>query len=182
MQSSFDYEVSSATDATLKEWSIPPPNIASLSGVRETPFKVTSDLKFLLIEKASGPTELWPLDYTILRAFSSTPAFLTNGKDPAKYVDLNPWEFDELKQEIAQGVWNKINADANLRLMYQDLRDFTVLQRLFRVALETDAWKQFPIEKLADLTRATADSHKYVPTQRWENPLHGSLKPDFFSH
>src|SRR5207247_2629154 len=122
MQSSFDYEVSAATDAILKEWAIPPPKIESLSGVRETPFTVTSDLNFLRIENASGPSQLWPLDYTILRAFSSTPAFLTNGKDPAKYVDLNPWEFDELKPEITRRVWNKINADANLRLMYQDLK------------------------------------------------------------
>lgn len=182
MQSLFAPEVEAATDTTLKEWSIPMPSVESLSGVREVPFKVTSDVTFLDVPNANESiTQLWPLDYTILRAFSSKPTFLGSGQDPEKYVDLNPWEFEELKPEITQRVRNKIYADEKLRSTYQDLRNFTVLQRLFRVALETDAWKQFPLEKLVDLARTTADSYEYIPTQRWENPLHGSLKPDFIS-
>ncbi|HYJ89245.1 MAG TPA: hypothetical protein VEW46_24480 [Pyrinomonadaceae bacterium] len=145
------------------------------------PFSVTSDLSSVFVAPdAAQATRLWPLDFMILRAFSSRPEFLTNGQDPDTYADRNPWQFGELRGEIATKVSNKIDSDARIKAFYQDLRDFTLLQRLFRVVLENEVWKQFPIEKLVDLTKATAGSYEYVPTARWDNPSRGSLRPAVF--
>ena len=173
------YAMKEATPEKIKRWSAPPPSIQPLSGVRETSFTVDSDLNFLKPSTTSG--QLWPLDFTILHAFSSRPEFLPAGENADAYADRNPWQFFELNDEIASRVWQKIDSDLRSKSSYQDLRDFTVLQRLFRFALDGNVWSEFPIGKLVDLTRATAESYEFVPTARWNHPEYGSRKPELFA-
>ena len=168
-----------ATDDKITKWLTSPPDVESLSGVRETPFTVDADLYFLKPPTGQA-VQLWPLDFMIIRAFSSSPEFLPAGQDPATYADRNPWQFGELRTEIASKVWQRIDSDSRIKTSYQDLRDFTVLQRLFRLALEGDAWSEFPIEKLVTLTESTAGSYVFVPTARWHHSKYGSRKPELF--
>jgi hypothetical protein len=172
-------ELPSITKEKIKDWVVWPPSLHTLSGVRERSFSVTSDLSWLNPEAGNQPhAQLWPLDYTILQSFSSSPKFMNGGEDPAKYSDRNPWEFDELKPLIEEKVWRRIDSDPQLRSTYQDLREFTVLQRLFRIALDDSSWKNFPIEKLVGLTNATAQYYRYEPTNRWESRRQLTVRPN----
>jgi len=53
--------------------------------------------------------------------------------------------------------------------LLQRLKDFTVLQRLFRLAFNGQLGEEFPVEKLVDLARQTHTPGPPCPTPRWLN-------------
>ncbi|MDT5063349.1 MAG: hypothetical protein QOH63_3808 [Acidobacteriota bacterium] len=112
-------------------------------------------------------------------AFPLSPAFLPQGEDPAVYTDQNPWDFPELKEAIAQDVLAGLQAKPAQKAIFTKLREFTILQRLFRVALEGKLGERFPVEKLIGLTEATSGSVVYTRTPRW-TPRSGMLELSFF--
>lgn len=137
------------------------------SGVRERKFRLTEDLAFLRPAGKDGlDGTLWPLDFIIQIAFTSPVVEPPKGQSADEYVDENPLEFREIQPKIAQQVWAGIQR-GKLEPMFEDLRNFTILQRLFRQVLAGRMGADFPLEKLGSLTRATAGSVPYSHTRRW---------------
>ncbi len=86
----------------------------------------------------------------------------------SEVIDLNiyiwtypPYSISQAKNAVDRGI-------------FEDMREFAVLQRLFRVALEGGLGQYFPIDKLPVLAEQTAGSVKYHRTLRW-NARSGSL-------
>jgi hypothetical protein len=180
IQSEVSVAIRSADNLTLTKWIAAPPQTINWSGVRELPFSVDSQLSFLSpISGTSPAAQLWPLEFMLQTAFPSPPTFLPEGEDPAIYTDQDPWDFPELKEAIAQDVWAGLRAKPAQKAIFTKLRDFTILQRLFRVALEGRLGERFPVEKLIGLTQATSGSIVYTRTPRW-TPKSGMLELSFF--
>jgi hypothetical protein len=136
------------------------------SGVRERTYRVTSDLGFLRAPSdTSLEARLWPFDFIVQIAFTSAPVNLP-AKEQERYVDERPIDFVDIHPRIAELVAAGIDRDG-LRSAFEDLRAFTVLQRLFRTALHGHLGNDFPLEQLSRLTAATAGEIPYVHTSRW---------------
>ena len=177
-------EVSAATrsadSSTLRRWTAAPPETINWSGVRELPFSIDSQLSFLSPASGTSPAaQLWPLEFMLQTAFPSPPAFLPEGEDPAIYTDQEPWDFPELKGVIAQDVVAGLRAAPTKKAIFAEMREFVILQRLFRVALEGKLGERFPVEKLINLIEATGGSIVYTRTPRW-TPKTGALEFQFF--
>ena len=175
----FDKSISSGDGERLSRWLIPPATFDPWSGVRERKFRINSDLDFLKAPVGTGPEDsLWPFDFIVQIAFTS-PAINLPANQQEEYIDKNPIEFDEIKPEITKlvsiGVVNN-----NLRTIFEELRGFTVLQRLFRLALKGNLGDQFPLAKLGALTAVTAGDIPYVHTLRWNGSLANQLTSAFY--
>jgi len=143
------------------------PEFIPWSGVRERKFRLSDDLSFLRPPTGKQLNDrLWPLDFMIQVAFTSPPLEVPEGISPGEYQDENPLEFQQIQPKIAALVWAGIQ-QRQLEPMFRELRDFTVLQRLFRVALSGNLGPNFPTERLGALTRATAGGIPYLHTPRW---------------
>jgi hypothetical protein len=157
------------TEETHKVWLEPPPELAWRSIAEELPYRTDARLSFLREAGAAAPAErLWPFQFRYELAFPFEAPF-KNAADTSDAYRA-PWEFAELRGLIAEKVWGGVEADAELRALYKRVRDFTVLQRLFRASLEGGLGQRFPVEKLVLLTRATAGSLAAVQTPRWDDP------------
>ena len=132
------------------------------SGVRERPFQLDRDLSFVRDRKGADPL-LHPFRFMVQLAFT-TPAI--GAANPDDYVDEHPLEFDEVQGQIEDLVRSGVAARGQAP-MFDSLRSFTLLQRLFRVLLEGQGGAAFPVGKLAGLEAATAGSVRYVHTRRW---------------
>ncbi len=155
-------------------WYYPPPEFQIWSGVRELPYTVDGDLRFL----QPPPEEAtWPLQFMLQVAFTSEPGFLADEKGAENYVDQDPWEFPELKEFIGLSVMKGITQNPQDAKIFAEVREFTVLQRLFRAALDGKLGPNFPTEKLIDLTKVAQQQSAYqaVRTPRW-NHRPGSLE------
>jgi hypothetical protein len=68
------------------------------------------------------------------------------------FVDITegwePWRFPLLDAAIKRVVAQGIEGDANARAVFATIRDFTVLQRMFRLALSGDLGTSFPLDQL----------------------------------
>jgi hypothetical protein len=157
-----------ASEDTLKGWLKPPPTLSWRSIAEELPYRVDPDLSLLNSAGDAGPAErLWPFQFRYEIAFPADAPYRANYGASDGY--RTPWEFAALRGAIAEKVWNGVDADAGLRSLYKRVRDFTVLQRLFRASLEGGLGQRFPVEKLVLLTRATAGSLANVATPRWDD-------------
>lgn len=154
-------------------WQEPPSDFQIWSGVRERPYQLDSDLKFL---ERPAADSLWPFDFML------QTAFVSNRDDSEEELDADPWEFPLLKDEIQSAV-AKGGAQTQHREILNDLREFAVLQRLFRVALSGNLGSNFPVTKLAhlaqDLEVPEKPSSDYR-TMRW-NVRPGLLELQFAS-
>jgi hypothetical protein len=165
LSETFSANASYATDDTLQDWLKPPPDLAPRSIAEEQPYQVDASLSFLKHVGTASPAEqLWPFQFRYEIAFPSNAPYRNISDTSDAY--RTPWEFATLRGPIADKVWGGVKADADLRSLYQRVRDFTVLQRLFRTSLEGGLGHRFPVEKLVLLTRATAGSLVTVKTPR----------------
>jgi hypothetical protein len=157
------------TETTQEGWlEQPSPELAWRSIAEELPYQTDARLSFLRDAGAAAPAErLWPFQFRYEVAFPVDAPFksVTDTSDAYRA----PWEFAELRGPIAEKVWGGVEADAELRALYKRVRDFTVLQRLFRASLEGGLGRRFPVEKLVLLTRSTAGSLTAVQTPRWDD-------------
>jgi hypothetical protein len=152
----------------LRTWSYEPASIEPWSGVRERDYQITNDLGFLQPpEGATLADRLWPFDFMVQIAFTS-PAVNLPEKEQEVYVDRQPVEFTQIQDKIARLVDDGIHRD-HFDSQFKDLRDFAVLQRLFRAALNGNFGDKFPTLKLAQLTKDTADEAPYFHTRRWNS-------------
>jgi hypothetical protein len=153
-------------------WYAPPPEHQFWSGVREQPFDLDENLQFLRASSTPAPhSRLWLFEFMLQVAFTSSPAFLPAGQSAEDYTDDTPWEFPQLKSYLNDTVARGV-ADSKSQDILEKMRDFVVLQRLFRVALAERMGPHFPIERLEELARATAPRVASARTPRW-NPRPG---------
>jgi hypothetical protein len=152
-----------ASDKTMDNWFKPPPHLSPRSIAEELPYPSDNELSFLKHESSGSAAEkLWPFQFRYEFAF---PAKAPDGSEPAS-SSRKPWEFVQLRNLVANKVSVGVEADAELRPLYKRIRDFTVLQRLFRTTLEGKLGDDFPIEKLTMLMTATRGSVATLQTPR----------------
>lgn len=131
------------------------------SGVRESSYTVDAKLNFLKIA-AHQNDPLWPLDFIIQavpQSIGASEATIKEGWDPWEF----PWIADELRSLVAEQVQSDISAQVVLR----DMQEFTILQRLFRLAFGGHLGYEFPVSKLPDLQSMSRDSVRVVRHERW---------------
>ena len=170
----------SASKDEKGSWTAPAPTFQIWSGVRELPFRLDRNLAFLTGDGKSKADSLWPMDFMLQVAFTSAPALGGSDARSMEYTDTKPFEFPQLHEGVRRRIAQEVNhpgPDSTTKY-YADLRNFVLLQRIFRVALSGKLGPQFPIEKLASLTSATAGGIPYCHTPRW-NPRPGVLEVSF---
>jgi len=142
------------------------PSYSTLYHVRELPFTLDAELKFL--QPTGGAQDvLGPFDFLAVIGFSSAPLGMS-AEQAETAIDTTPWEFPSLKPLIRQEVLRFIEKQPAVRQELADLVEFTMAQRLFRVALNERLGLQFPIARLSSLGEAlAAGARSDVPTARW---------------
>lgn len=138
--------ISSTDDPT---WLYPPPKTTEWSGVREREYTIDEDLNFLLANKHD---ELWPFRFMVQTVFTSEPDFASEREN---YSDSNPWEFNDVNKLLMDSIKSRLSEKPELKSIISDMKEFTILQRLFRLALNEKLGKNFPLEKLATLAKET---------------------------
>lgn len=142
------------------------------SGVREMPYSVDGELSFLRPAAGQNPN-LFPLDF--IRQIVYVPSSFSSEEDSAEEsVDENPWEFPQLQRThaIEELVWKGIRSNQADRRVFERMRDFTTLQRLFRAMVSGQLGYDFPVEKLHVLAYGTRSAVREIETPTWNyNPL-----------
>lgn len=158
------------------KWLSNPVSTSPRSIAEERPFSVDANLSFVAPGDAVGAEpaqQLWPFEFRYEIAFpvrseaEKQNVYRWPWEEPEAY--RTPWEYLELRPLIAEKVAQGVQSDASLRDLFQRVRDFAVLQRLFRISLEGELGKLFPFEKLVELTRATEGHKRREATPRWQN-------------
>jgi|GEM_PF-3016732 len=152
-------------------WAVRPPSFMPWSGVREIGYDSCKDLSCIGKPTAADETELWPFDFMLQAAFTSPPFFLSEPEDKGtpsnQYVDAQPFEFPQVHKQISEHIREAIRKDQKLQKELAGIRDFTILQRLFRIALSGRLGPDFPLEKLVSLTTVAAEDISACRTPRW---------------
>jgi hypothetical protein len=153
-------------------WAHYPPSLFSESGVRELPFEIDADLDFLRFDNKSHPT--WPFKFMVQVTFESPRHF---AKDPDNTFDEDPFEYpllqESIDRDIVKGMAVARDKDFDAPRTFTDMREFTMLQRFFRLALDGKLGDRFPVEallKLKDVKPVTPPP--VVRTPVWNNPQH----------
>ena len=156
------------------------PEITHVSSIRERAFEPTLADCFV-VDGAKLPSMV---DYLIQITFETLPYFLKDEPpDPedkaarealAAYNDPKPWEFPALAgrvRDLVQASLDNKPEMAEDRQAMATLSEFTILQRLFRLALGGHLGRDFPIEILAELHREVAPAAPTAPvrTLRWDS-------------
>jgi hypothetical protein len=148
------------SDNVFRRWLSPPPEYTSLTGVREREFKAKADE---LIVPDGGPF-VPPFDFMTQISFTSRP--LSENPDAGTE---RAWEYKQFQPLIQKKVLAGVSRDAAAQTVIADATEFTMLQRLFRMAFEGRLGDSFPIEKLTTLSNAlSAFAPRPARTARWD--------------
>ena len=154
------------------DWAAPPPKVARVSGVRESSYKLESDLWFSEAQKDEG---VWPFRFVVQILFASPPWFEERNQswfdhsygDRAAATEILPWNID-FGGRLNHAVRAEIDSNEEKKRVFEKFKQFVLMQRIFRVALQGALGHEFPTEKLIVLARATAINPKDLePTTRW---------------
>lgn len=140
------------------------PEFQIWSGVREVPYSIDSKLDFLR-PSGSASRELWPFDFVLQTAFTRQGLI-----GDQEVVDMQPWEFPLVHDRLVADVVQLLRTNAQRRTVLAVMRDFTVVQRLFRAALAGQLGEDFPLQKLGNLSRelnARRGMRATFKTPRW---------------
>jgi hypothetical protein len=167
-------------DRILRRWTMPVPQLAHVSGIRERAYSPTAAECFVSEGEELGPV----LDFLIQFTHDSPPYFL-KGDPPAAedkaaweeitgFADDSPWEFPLILGRVRDLVTKALAEDpamAEDQSAVATLAEFTILQRLFRLGLSGELGSEFPVECLAELHRDAAPSSPPSPvrTPRWDS-------------
>ena len=99
-------------------------------------------------------------------AFASPPAF-TQTRENGFFVDMTPWEYPSVASRVHEEVGRRLRSDAPRAAVFRRVRDFVILQRLFRTILEGGFGDAFREERLVALAHTTASDVAIAPTPRW---------------
>lgn len=140
-------------------WLYPAPKTTEWSGVREEPYVLDENLAFLNVNASNA---LWPLRYMVQRVFTSEPVF---AKDPELYIDEQPYEFTQVNKLFSETLPAEFAQNAEKASVSMTMRNFVILQRLFRLALSGHLGDTFPLQALVDMSESIET--KAVRTLRW---------------
>ena len=136
-----------ATKANVKTDSkLQNPSTAFVSQIRELPYTVDPELGFLRTDGSAS----WPFEFKI--------QMVVNNR--------SRWELPDpqLTSDVLSGL-----VAQNRTAEFRELREFAVLQRLFRSMFAGNLGPDFHLEELTTLARTLRSvSGKSVPTPRWE--------------
>ena len=162
------------SEAAVQRMFARPPEFQIWSGVREYPYSLDQDLAFLKpptqIDGTKRPP-LWPFEFMIQVAFTSSPEFGGAAANDSDYTDEQPWEFPTLRGRVDTTVAKALQTHPVDAAVVADLREFALLQRLFRAAFAGRLGPSFPTERLVLLARQTAGAVKQERTFRWNARL-----------
>lgn len=130
------------------------------SGVRERPYTIDKSLSFLRLD-AHDADRNWPMDFIV----QAVP--ILGSQDTEVPEDLQPWTFPAWNDDLRDLVTSQVRFDKEARDVLHNVRQFTVLQRLFRLALSGQLGEDFPLEQLVAMQEATADYVKVKRNERW---------------
>lgn len=165
LEKNFQDDYNRADDKTVSSWFEDLPETHPRSIAEELPYSVSGDLGFLSPPRAGGEGgRLWPFEFRYEIAFPAVDFGEEAGGD-AESLGA-PFEYVELREHIAAKVAQGVEEKPELRSMFARVREFTVLQRLFRAALEGRLGARFPAESLVLLAAETAGDCPYAPTPR----------------
>ena len=163
----------------LNRWISEVPEFEVWSGVRERNFHITAE-QLLAQDVGESPDVL---QFMLQIAFTSPPGFRNgvpvgyNSNEDDKtwaenYDDQNPWEFPVIADKIESEVRTQVaKATADDQRILAHMQEFTLLQRLFRAALDGQLGMAFPVGKLAELHEAAGgnSSPRHYRTLRWHS-------------
>ncbi len=127
----------------IEQWIQPPPSFELWSGVREKNFS-SNPAEILMLD---GAATIMPFDFMLQVAFTSPPAFGESAQSES-YNDSQPWEFPSIGAFIQNRVLTEIPKNAKSRAILEDVSEFALLQRMFRMAFDGHLGMDFPVEKL----------------------------------
>lgn len=158
------YSGEAEKEKLMKKWLSSNPEFDVWSGVREKNF-TTNTVNFFVSDGTEIPM---PFDFMLQVAFT-TPPSLVDESTAENYNDVQPWEFPLLRDQIQSTVLEEIKKDARSKEILDDASEFTMLQRLFRMALNGQLGENFPVERLIELSNMMAENTKenYYRTLRW---------------
>ncbi|HAJ46381.1 MAG TPA: hypothetical protein DCL54_07365 [Alphaproteobacteria bacterium] len=130
------------------------------SGVRESAYVLDPDLNFL--KRRTGQDDTYPIDF-IIQAVPQT----MEGDDVPTGDVADPWDFPLIKEDIRQAVKLAAAKDGPSTEIMRNVRDFVLLQRMFRNALAGNLGEQFPLRQLGALSRETAAYVRITRTEKW---------------
>lgn len=148
--------------AQARQWVGPATAMEVWSGVREAAYSLTPDLAFLRASNSRSS----PFEFVLQVSFPDSPQFGEASPDNA------PFEFTWVQPLIQSLVESGIRSAGRTAEILEPSRQFALLQRLFRVALDGGFPQLFPLEKLAALSRASAPFDRHARTMRW------NVRPD----
>jgi hypothetical protein len=140
------------TDLKKEIAALPKPRTAVVSQIFEQPYDLDPNLDFL--HRSSANDQLWPLQFTVQMTINDQ-----------EHVTVSEFEGNQ-KAQSTKAVLVSIEDHGETPILRR-LQDFTILQRLFRVALSGQLGEDFPVEKLGELARATKQPAASCPTPRW---------------
>jgi hypothetical protein len=157
----------------IATWFDQPAEFQLWSGVREQTWSADASFAFA---RAPDGDELWPFQFMLQAAFTTPPKF--GGSD----VDESPFEFDnvasDIQRAVALGIHSPQGEAAGHPVVVAHMREFVVLQRIFRLAFAGQLGSRFPLERLAALAADVRPLRARLATPRW-NPRPGALERVF---
>jgi hypothetical protein len=152
-------------------WTAPTPEFEPWSGVRERSYAVDPEFAFAGAgQGGTKPPE--PFDFILQIAFTSPPYAGQSkpwfSEQTADSDDSDPWLFSDSDIKITENVVNAIELSTDKRDIYDAMREFVWMQRLFRAAFAGSLGDAFPIERLTDLARDASAFLQRQRTVRWQ--------------
>lgn len=134
--------------------------------VIERGYQLTPDLSFLDISRPPADL-LEPFQFTAQATFTTQPNFAGSDDEPYFMIHQDRPIDEAVAQAIRQGRLDNVEP---IRIL-SDMREFTALQRFFRLALDGDLGQDFPLQRLVELQAAGSPSATPASsTPEWEVP------------
>ncbi|MBN1460152.1 MAG: hypothetical protein JXA57_11495 [Armatimonadetes bacterium] len=120
-----------------------PPFAQVVSGVREEEYEPDPRLEFL--DSGGRHGDLWPFRFMEQIVLAMDENIITD----------HAWAPKGREAEIEAAIRNRIRDDPDAARSLDEMREFTIVQRLFRTAFAGAMGPQFPLERLVALATAT---------------------------
>jgi hypothetical protein len=143
------------------------------SGVRETAYRLDRSILAGDIQRIRLKTSTAPLRFIDQVAFErEAERGDCDSEDCVANDAVSPWEFPVLGGRIQAGVEGMLAKEPNSVAMLQTARDFAMLQRIFRAALNGDLGHQFEKGDLVQAMRLARQIEpiRSTPTPEWSVP------------
>ncbi len=128
------------------------PRTQIVSQIFEEPYAIDPGMSFLRGSSPDNP--FWPLQFTV--------QMTVNDQEHITFPQFEDANKGRSTAAVLDGIQN-----AGEEELLKRLRDFTLLQRAFRAALNKQLGAEFPVEKLADLAHETRIIGSPCSTPRW---------------